>query len=130
MSLPRIPLHMYGHIIDGYGARGRQRKLSWSLNSSHYVFKNVYLTVHICNLLQNELNKYFCLVFVKKPEPVIPYFRQTPMGLLGARNHMQFAHRNAFVKPALIYVHTAAAHTGLEPGTFLFETDYQYVTLI
>ena len=31
------------------GPGGRQRKLSWSLNSSHYVFKNVYLTVHICN---------------------------------------------------------------------------------
>ena len=31
------------------GPGGRQRKLSWSLNSSHYVFKNLYLSVHLCN---------------------------------------------------------------------------------
>ena len=31
------------------GPGGRPRKLSWSLNSSHYVFKNLYLTVHILN---------------------------------------------------------------------------------
>ena len=49
-----------GFIIKGPG--GRQRKLSWSLNSSQYVLKTLYLTVHICNLLWNELNKYFCLV--------------------------------------------------------------------
>ena len=56
-------LYIYSTVSKSIsmGPGGRQRKLSWSLNSSHYVFKNVYLTVHICNLLWNELNKYFCL---------------------------------------------------------------------
>ena len=44
---------------------GRQRKLSWSLNSSHYVFKNVYLTVHICNYYgMNWINIFVFVVFV------------------------------------------------------------------
>ena len=48
------------------GPGGRQRKLSWSLNSSHYVFKNVYLTVHICNYYgMNWINilVFLCLLF-------------------------------------------------------------------
>ena len=44
-------LYIYSTVSKSIsmGPGGRQRKLSWSLNSSHYVFKNLYLTVHICN---------------------------------------------------------------------------------
>ena len=56
-------------------------------------------------------------------------FRQTPWGLLGACNHRAFQHRHTFDKQvrhhwALVYVNTAANHTGFEPGTLVSQVTH------